>query len=216
MSEHLFPKWTDKLRDLGGLLAGGGGLYAVVIIWFGFSPKSTDVGYAPEQPIPYSHALHVGELGMDCLYCHSTVEKTGFAAIPTTSVCMNCHATIRTQSEKLRPLREAHAANLPVPWVKVHDLPDHAFFNHSAHVNQGVGCVECHGRVDRMEVVSQRQPLSMGWCLTCHRDPAPRLRPRELVTRMDWEPDEDRRVLGERLMAEGNIQPSTNCNTCHR
>lgn len=216
MSEPLFPRWTNKLRDLAGVLGAGGSLYAVVIVWFGFSPKTTNVGYAPEQPVPYSHALHAGELGIDCRYCHDTVERTGYAAIPPTQTCMNCHAAVRTESPKLAPLREAHAAGRPLDWIKVHDLPDYAFFNHSVHVNRGVGCVECHGRVDRMEVVRQEQPLSMGWCLDCHRDPAPRLRPPEFVTQMDWAPDEDRRTLGRRLMEEAGIHPSTDCSICHR
>lgn len=216
MAIPIFPRWTNYLRDLTGVLVAGGGLYATVVIWFGFSPLTTDVGYAPIQPVPYSHALHAGDLGIDCRYCHSTVEQTGHASVPPTATCMNCHKGIRVTSPKLQPLREAHAAGLPLKWVKVHDLPDYVYFNHSAHVTRGVSCVECHGRVDRMEVVTQEQPLSMGWCLECHRDPAPRLREPALVTKLDWQPSEDRRALGERLMKENNIQPSTDCSTCHR
>lgn len=216
MSGNIFPRWTNTVRDLSGLAVVGGAVYATVLVWFGFSPKTTDVGYQPEQPVPYSHALHVGQLGLDCRYCHTTVEVTGHAAIPPTATCMNCHTALQNTSPKLAPLRDAHAKGEPLAWRKVHDLPDYAFFNHSAHVNAGVGCVECHGRVDKMEVVEQVQPLSMGWCLQCHRDPAPRLRPVDQVTNMDWKPGEDPAALGKRLMEQNNIHPRTDCSTCHR
>lgn len=216
MSGNIFPRWTNTVRDLSGLAVVGGAVYATVLVWFGFSPKTTDVGYQPTQPVPYSHALHVGQLGLDCRYCHTTVEVTGHAAIPPTQTCMNCHTTIQTTSPKLAPLRDAHAKGDAVVWRKVHDLPDYAYFNHSAHVNAGVGCVECHGRVDKMEVVEQVQPLSMGWCLQCHRDPAPRLRPADQVTNMNWTPGEDPAALGKRLMEQNNIHPRTDCSTCHR
>jgi hypothetical protein len=216
MSGNIFPRWTNTVRDLSGLAVVGGAVYATVLVWFGFSPKTTDVGYQPTQPVPYSHALHVGQLGLDCRYCHTTVEVTGHAAIPPTQTCMNCHTTIQTTSPKLAPLRDAHAKGEALVWRKVHDLPDYAYFNHSAHVNAGVGCVECHGRVDKMEVVEQVQPLSMGWCLQCHRDPAPRLRPADQVTNMNWTPGEDPAALGKRLMEQNNIHPRTDCSTCHR
>lgn len=213
---HVFPKWIDRARPLVGFLLLGAPLYLVVLLYYGGNPRTTDVGYMPVQPVPYSHALHVGQLGIDCRYCHSTVEVAAQAAIPPTQTCMNCHAKIRTQSPKLLPVRESYATGLPVRWKRVHDLPDFVFFNHSAHVSRGVGCVECHGRVDKMEVVYQQEPLSMAWCLDCHRDPDPRLRPREHVTELDWAPDGDRRTLGSRLRLENAINPSTDCSTCHR
>jgi len=188
----------------------------VLLFIYGFSPQTRDVGYQPVQPVPYSHALHAGELGMDCRYCHSTVERSAKASIPATEVCMNCHASIRTKSEKLTPIRESFATGEPVHWVRVHDLPDFVYFNHSAHVHAGVGCVECHGRVDKMERVYQAKPLSMAWCLDCHRHPDAHLRPAEFETRMDWKPEEDPAVLGHRLRVEHNINPSTDCWTCHR
>lgn len=216
-STFLFPKWVDRLRDvLGVILLGIAPLYIIGLVWYGASPKTTDVGYAPVQPVPYSHALHAGELGIDCRYCHTTVEQAAHAAIPPTQTCMNCHAKIRTTSPKLAVVRDSYATGMPIPWVKVHDLPDYAYFNHSAHVRRGVGCVECHGRVDKMDVVYQAQPLNMGWCLDCHRNPEPRLRPAELVTKMDWQPAEDRATLGKRLRAAHNINPSQDCSTCHR
>jgi hypothetical protein len=194
----------------------GGVLYATVVVTFGFSPKATDVGYAPEQPVAYSHALHVGRLGIDCRYCHSTVERSAHAAIPPTQTCMNCHSVIRANSEKLIPVKGGYATGMPVEWVRVHDLPDYVYFDHSAHVRRGVGCVSCHGRVDTMETVSQVEPLSMGWCLDCHRNPERHLRPVEFVTRLDWVPEEDRVALGRRLREEHNINPRVDCNTCHR
>jgi hypothetical protein len=208
---------VDRLRDvLGAILLGILPLYLVILVWYGASPRTTDVGYAPVQPIPYSHALHAGQLGIDCRYCHNTVEVAAHAAIPPTQTCMNCHAKIRTTSPKLVALRESYTTGMPIPWVKVHDLPDYAYFNHSAHVRRGVGCVECHGRVDKMEVVYQAQPLSMGWCLDCHRNPEPRLRPVDQVTNMAWQPEGDRAELGRKLRAALNLNPSQDCSTCHR
>ena len=213
----LFPEWVDKLRPLfGGLLLGVAPLYLILLVWYGGSPKTTDVGYAPEQPVPYSHALHAGELGIDCRYCHNTVEIAAHAAIPPTGTCMNCHTKIRVSSPKLQQVRESYATGLPIPWVRVHDLPDYVYFNHSAHVRRGVGCVECHGRVDKMEVVYQAKPLSMGWCLGCHRNPESTLRPVEFVTKMDWQTSEDRDVLGRRRREAYGLSPSEDCSTCHR
>ena len=190
--------------------------YFAALIYFGASPRTTDVGYAPRQPVPYSHALHAGDLGIDCRYCHSTVEVAARAAVPPTQTCMNCHSRIRAQSAKLIPVRESYATGMPIEWVRVHDLPDYAYFNHSAHVRRGVGCVSCHGRVDKMEVISQVEPLSMGWCLDCHRNPEKHLRPQEYVTKMDWVPPEDQATLGKRLCEANNINPSVDCSTCHR
>ena len=216
-SRHfVFPKWSNLLRPALAVLLVGGPVYLVALAWFGGSPKTLDIGYAPVQPVPYSHALHAGKLGIDCRYCHNTVEAAAFAAVPPTQTCMNCHAKVRANSDKLAIVRESYATGMPVPWVKVHDLPDYVYFNHSAHVRRGVGCVECHGRVDRMELVSQVQTLSMAWCLDCHRNPDRRLRPPEFVTQMDWTPSEDPAALGKRLRAERNINPSTDCYTCHR
>jgi hypothetical protein len=167
--------------------------------------------------VPYSHALHVGELGLDCRYCHSTVEKSAKAAVPPAATCMNCHAGIRDDSKKLLPVRESFANGTTVDWVRVHDLPDYVYFNHSAHVTRGVGCESCHGRVDQMEKVYQVQPLTMGWCLDCHRAPEQHLRPRSEVTTMGYQPaGGDQLELGRKLRTENQINPPTNCSTCHR
>jgi len=211
-----FPKWTWVLRPGIAAAAVGGLVYASIVIYLGFSPKATDVGYSPEQPVPYSHALHVGQLGMDCRYCHTGVEVAAAATIPPTQTCMNCHSKVRANSEKLIPVRESYATGMPVPWIRIHDLPDYVYFDHSAHVRRGVGCVSCHGRIDTMEVVFQDKSLSMGWCLECHRSPENHLRPVEFVTQLDWVPSEDQLALGMRLRETNNINPPTDCNTCHR
>ena len=211
-----FPRWVNLIRPGLAIVILTAPVYLVVLVATGGSPKTTDVGYQPEQPVPYSHALHVGQLGLDCRYCHSTVETAAFAAIPPTQTCMNCHKALRATSPKLLPVRESYATGMPVPWVKVHDLPDYVYFDHSAHVRRGVGCVSCHGRVDKMEVVAQVQPLSMSWCLDCHRHPEPNLRPPEAVTAMDWVAPEDPESYGRRLRSARAINPSTDCWTCHR
>jgi menaquinone reductase, multiheme cytochrome c subunit len=212
----IFPKWINLLRPILAASLVLVPAYLVVLIAYGASPETTAVGYQPVQPVPYSHALHAGKLGIDCRYCHTTVEVAAHAALPPTQVCMNCHAKVRATSPKLLPIRESYASGLPVPWVRVHDLPDYVYFSHSAHVRRGVGCVECHGRVDTMEVVTQVQRLSMGWCLDCHRNPERHLRPPGMVTKMDWVAPEDPEVVGRQLRQQYDINPSTECWTCHR
>ena len=212
----IFPRWVDDLRPLVGGTLVVVPVYLLALLYYAGSPRTTDVGYEPKQPVPYSHKLHAGEMGLDCRYCHNTVEHTAQALIPPTATCMNCHTNIWPESPKLLPVRESYATGLPVHWVRVHDLPDYVYFNHSAHVRRGVGCVECHGRVDKMDVVYQAQELSMAWCLDCHRDPDEHLRPIEEVTNMSWRPAEDRRTLGRRLREQNAIQPSEDCGTCHR
>jgi len=216
MTPFVFPRWANKTRALAGVVLGVAPIYLIGLVWYGFSPKTTDVGYQPEQPVPYSHALHAGKLGIDCRYCHNTVEVAAHAAIPPTATCMNCHERIWTQSEKLLPVRESAATGRSVEWKKVHDLPDYVYFNHSAHVSRGVGCVTCHGRVDEMEEVHQVEPLSMSWCLTCHRNPDPNLRPPEQATNMTWAPPGDATEFGKALREKHNLNPSTDCSTCHR
>jgi hypothetical protein len=216
MNRTPFPNWTNSLRIWLGAALAGIPVYLFLLIAYGTHAKTTAVGYMPEQPVPYSHAMHAGQLGIDCRYCHTTVENAAMAALPTTQICMNCHQKVRAGSEKLIPVRESFATGMPIPWIKVHDLPDYVYFNHSAHVTRGIGCASCHGRIDKMEVVSQDQPLTMGWCLDCHRQPEKFLRPVEDVTRMDWTAGDDQLELGRRLRTERNINPSTDCATCHR
>lgn len=214
MKPFVFPRWANKTVHVAGAVLGIAPLYLIGLIWYGASPKTLDVGYAPTQPIPYSHALHAGELGIDCRYCHRTVEEAAHAAVPSTETCMNCHSKVRTTSPKLEPLRDSWTKGTALEWTKVHDLPDYVYFNHSAHVRRGVGCVSCHGRVDQMPVVIQDQPLSMGWCLDCHRAPENHLRPPSEVTNMTWQPSSP--TEGMDLRKANHINPSTDCSTCHR
>jgi len=205
---NLFP----HVSLLGALF---GGVFLIFGIWYYFSPEYTDVGYQPEQPVPYSHRLHAGQLGIDCRYCHSAVEIADHSNIPPTQTCMNCHKQIRTESLKLLPVRESWATGDPVPWVKVHKLPDYAHFSHKVHVANGVGCETCHGRIDEMETVRQVEPLSMGWCLECHRQPELYLRPNTEITTMGYvQPANFVERNMERVRTE-HIEPPTNCSTCH-
>jgi menaquinone reductase, multiheme cytochrome c subunit len=215
-SEFQFPKWTNAIRPLATAALLGGAVYTVVLIAYGLSPQTTNVGYAPEQPVPYSHAVHVSELGLECVYCHSTVEVAAQASLPPTQTCMNCHNSVFPDKESLAPVLVSYETGLPIEWLRVHDLPDFVFFNHSAHLTAGVSCVSCHGRVDQMDVVAQIESLSMKWCLDCHRDPDPHLRPRDKVANLAWVPEGDARELGATLRAQNGIQPSTSCSICHR
>ncbi len=213
---NLFPKWVNHLRFalpltavvLGGLAFGGVSYFA--------SPSNTDVGYRPLQPVAYSHKLHAGDLDIDCRYCHVFVESSAVATIPPTKVCMNCHTLVGINSDKLKPVRESWVGGRPIEWVRVHELPGYAYFDHSLHLNAGVGCVSCHGRVDRMEVVSQEESLSMGWCLDCHRDPLPNLRPKNELTNMTWTASPDDEIYMAEFSQTRSIDPPEDCTGCHR
>ncbi len=217
MKQWAFPAWIDPARGLAGLLLWVAPAYAIAGTLLAGAPRTTDVGYMPPQPIPNSHALHAGGLGMDCRYCHAGVDRAANAPVPTPATCMNCHRTIWAESPQLTRLRESAETGAPVPWVRVHDLPDFVFFDHGAHVGRGVGCVSCHGRVDQMVEVWQDQPLSMKWCLACHRAPEPHLRPLAQVTNMTWRaPAGDEAASGQALRDREGIAPPTDCSTCHR
>ena len=201
--------------------------FAVAVIWYYATPAYSRVGFTPVQPINFSHELHVGKVGLDCTFCHSSVTDSAVASIPTTLVCWNCHGqekgAIRWDSGQLAPLREARQSGLASPWVRVHKLPDYAFFNHAVHVQRGVSCVSCHGRVDQMDVVRHEQPLSMAWCLDCHRHPEPALRPRDQVTNLSWEAARDPQLRGRTqqefaafIRDHTDISPPLNCSGCHR
>src|SRR5258705_7160451 len=213
---QILPPWSNRLPLAGALAAGLGGVAVVGFFWYFGSPRFTDVGYQPTQPVPYSHRLHVGELGLDCRYCHASVEVSPVANIPPTAVCMNCHRVVKRDSEKLAPIRDSASSGRPMRWVRVHELPDFAYFAHNVHVAAGIGCVTCHGRIDEMEVVTQMQPLSMGWCLECHRDPGPNRRPVSEVTNMKWMPPKDSVALAARLQTERPVHPPVTCSGCHR
>ena len=187
-------------------------------ISFYCTPKYTRVGYAPEQPVPFSHELHAGTLGMSCLYCHTNVERSPHSNVPSTQTCMSCHTQIKATSPLLSPVRESWTSGDPVNWKRIHKVPDYAYFNHSLHVNRGVGCISCHGRVNEMNVVYHDQPLSMGWCLECHRNPENHLRPLDEIVNFDWKPPfgETQADVGRKLIEQLHINPGQNCQGCHR
>ena len=180
------------------------------------SPWVTQAGVARKQPIQFSHERHVAGNGLDCRYCHTSVEESSFAGIPPTKTCMNCHSQIFSTSPYLEPVRQSFRSDRPIEWTRVHDLPDFVYFNHSIHVNKGVGCTTCHGQVDRMPLMWQEHSLQMEWCLDCHRHPERYVRPREAVFRVDYAPPPNQLELGTRLVSEYHIRRLTNRSTCHR
>lgn len=188
---------------------------------FGESTYATLVGWTQDQPVPFSHQHHVGELDIDCRYCHSTVEVAAEAGLPSTQLCMTCHSQLWTEAEMLAPVRESLAEDRPLRWRRVADVPDYVFFDHSIHIDRGVSCVACHGRIDQMPLTFRAQPFQMQWCLDCHRNPQAALRPPDQVTRMDWS-DWDgsaaATAFGRRMMEAHNIEPERldDCALCHR
>jgi hypothetical protein len=182
------------------------------------STWATEMGVPRQQPVPFSHEHHVRGLGLDCRYCHTTVEKSSFAGMPPTQTCMTCHSQLWTNAELLKPVRESWRTGVPLQWTRVHNLPGYVYFDHSIHVNKGIGCSTCHGQVDQMPLVWQTQPLQMGWCLQCHRQPEQFIRPRDQVFNMDWQPPANQLEMGKRLVEEYGIRKEqlTNCSVCHR
>ncbi len=183
---------------------------------------TTDVQVARKQPVPFSHKHHVTGVGLDCRYCHTSVEESSFANIPPVETCMTCHSQIWTESPLLEPIRESYRTGNPIEWVRIHDLPDFVYFNHSIHVHKGIGCQTCHGQVDQMPLMWKVNTLNMEWCLECHREPERYVRPREEVFNMAWTPMDERghavsqALLGAQLVQDYDINPSTDCSTCHR
>lgn len=213
---HPSSNTISRVSIFGGVFI----LAGVVWLWVTFlrSAYVTQVGVAREQPIPFSHEHHVSGLGIDCRYCHTSVEESSFAGLPPTETCMTCHSQIWADSPVLEPIRASFRTDRSIEWVRVHNLPDFVYFNHSIHVNKGIGCESCHGRVDQMPLVWKTESLQMEWCLECHRAPEKFIRPREEVFTMGWQPPEDQLILGRRLVAEYhiNVKQLTNCSVCHR
>ncbi|MBA1242170.1 MULTISPECIES: cytochrome c3 family protein [Pseudomonas] len=216
---QIFSRGADLWLRL-GLLGLFGGLATVFLCatLLARSDYATLRGWTIDQPVPFSHQHHVGGLKLDCQYCHTSVATSAQATLPPTETCMTCHSQVWTNADLLEPLRQSLTRNQPLHWNRVAQLPDYVYFHHDVHVTAGVGCVECHGRVDTMPLMRRAEPFQMQWCVDCHRDPAPRLRPREAVTQMDWQTREDRRELGQRLLREYHIDTRdlTSCSVCHR
>jgi len=204
-----------------GLVLVGGAVTADVTYYF--TPKYSRVGYEPIQPVPFSHAVHVEQLGMDCRYCHTTVTKSWFSSIPSASTCMNCHNQVLKDDPRLALVRESATNGVPIHWVEIHMLPEYVYFNHAVHVRRGISCVECHGRIDQMDEVRHAKSFTMEFCLNCHRDPAEFIRPENKVTDLGWQWNTNAEVAAEmqatngvRFVHDWHVQSLQNCSACHR
>lgn len=239
---NFFPRWSNWLPlklaicsfvIVCGLTAG---------TWYYVTPKYTKVGYEPIQPVPFPHDIHVTQLGMDCRYCHSFVEVAAHSNVPTTQTCIACHQQVQKDNPKLEPVRASWKTQDPVEWVWIHRLPDYVFYNHAAHVNRGISCASCHGQVNHMPAMYDAKPMSMKWCLECHRYPENFLRPEDQITNLDWKPEDvnpaefvakygkpagvtedwskkthlTQQEIGQTLKERWHIRTSENCQACHR
>lgn len=213
---QIFPKWANNAPLYAAVGMAVLALGAPAFVWYYFSPEYTDVGYRPIQPVPFSHALHAGQLELDCRYCHAQVERAAVASVPPTQVCMNCHSLVMRDSPNLAVIRDSLSSGRPVEWVRVHKVPEYAYFDHSVHIKAGVGCSSCHGDIRSMEVVTQQEPLSMGWCLECHREPDLHLRPYDQITNTTWKPARDQLAFAAAVKAERGLAPPEDCSACHR
>ncbi len=215
---NFFPRWANwvplKLLLIAAVLT----TVLTLGVWYYFTPKYTRVGYMPDQPAPFSHALHAEQLGMDCRYCHSFVEVSGHSNIPDTQTCMACHSQIKSTSPKLAAVKASWESGLPIQWVRIHKAPDYVYFNHAAHVNRGVSCFSCHGQINDMATVWQAEPQSMAWCLECHRAPEKFLRPQSEVFNLNWHAASPaaQLAMGTQFKKEWNINPPLTCGGCHR
>jgi Cytochrome c7 and related cytochrome c len=213
---HRSTNTLSKVSIFGAIFVAGFALW--VLLGINRSPYVTRAGEMRDQPVPFSHQHHVGGIGIDCRYCHTSVEVSASAGLPPTKTCMNCHSQIWNQSPMLEPVRASFRSGESLEWTRVHDLPDFVYFNHSAHVNRGMACVVCHGRVDRMPLMTQENSLQMEWCLECHRHPERYVRPVEHVfdPAWTWEQGHSQAEDGPRLAKEYKLKPRTSCSTCHR
>ena len=215
---NVFPKWVNTI-PIKVIVAIILMTTAVVLgITYYATPKYTRVGYAPTQPVAFSHALHAGQLEIDCRYCHTYVDRSEHSSVPATQVCMTCHSMVRKDDPMLAPVLDSYESGEPIPWVRIHKTPDYVYFNHAVHVNRGISCMECHGRVDQMDVVEHSKSLSMSFCLDCHRNPEDFIRPPEEVYNLDWErPDTDEfKEEAVSLVHDWKVNPPQSCSGCHR
>ena len=214
---QIFHRSTNTISRVS--LFGGVGVIAVLVATLAAINRSsyvTDVGVARSQPVQFSHKHHVSDDGIDCRYCHTSVEESSFAGIPSTKICMNCHTQIWAESPILAPVRESFRTGKSLEWTRVNNLPGFVYFDHSIHVHKGVGCATCHGRVDQMPLMWREHTLYMEWCLECHRNPERFVRPRDQVFNMDWQSPADQIAFGEKLVQEYKIERLTSCSVCHR
>jgi hypothetical protein len=215
---NVFPKWvnTVPIKVIVAIIL----IKTAVVLGVTYytTPKYTRVGYEPTQPVAFSHALHSGQLDIDCRYCHTFVDRAAHSNVPTTQVCMTCHSMVRKDDPILAPIRDSYESGEPIPWVRIHKTPDYVYFNHSVHVNRGISCMECHGSVQEMDVVQHSKSLSMGFCLECHRNPEEYIRPPEEVYNLDWErPDTEefnKEAVG--FVHDWKVNPPQSCSGCHR
>lgn len=216
-SAQVFGPGATSVARFGILCAVGG----LVLLFLGLelyvrSPYVTGVGIPVDQPIPFSHKHHVGDDGIDCRYCHTTVETSSFAGMPSSQTCMNCHSQIWAGSPVLEPVRQSVATGLPLQWNRVTQVPGFVYFDHSIHIQKGVGCASCHGQVDQMPLTTKAQSMQMSFCLDCHQNPQNSLRPRDQVFNMAWQPPSTQTQDGLRLMHEYNVDKKVSCSVCHR
>ncbi len=211
---HRSANTLSRLSIYGAVFIVAGLSYALYAI--GESPYFTEVNVAREQPVPFSHKHHSGVLGIDCRYCHTSVEESSFAGLPPTQTCMTCHSQIWVNSPMLEPVRASYREDRSIAWTRVNALPDFAYFDHSIHVHKGIGCTTCHGPVAEMPLTWRTQTLYMAWCLDCHRQPEKYARPREDVFKVDYQPPPNQMELGAKLVREYKIKKLTDCTTCHR
>ena len=217
---NIFPKWANRLP---AMIILGVSLMGAAVLWgisYYATPKYTRVGYRPKQPVSFDHSIHVSQLGMDCRYCHTYVDRSEHAHVPDSSTCMNCHTQIKPDSPALAPIRDSFTSGQPVEWIRIHKTPDYVYFNHSVHVNRGISCVECHGNVDKMTEVYHAKSLSMAFCLDCHRSPEDFIRPVDKVYDLNWNwpgmnPEESRKQRLQ-MVEDWNVQPPQSCSGCHR
>ena len=215
----LFPRWTNSVSKVMAVTTLLVPVVAIGALWYtARTPFVTNEGIEYDQPVQFDHRHHNWEQGIDCRYCHTSVEVSATAGIPSTTLCIGCHNQVWNKSPRLEPVRKAFFEQKPIEWIRVHDVPEFVYFNHSIHVNKGVGCITCHGRVDQMPVIHQAMPMTMQWCIACHRTPGPSLRPVELVTNMTWIPPtgEAGTKLAADLIEKYDVKPRSSCTTCHR
>jgi hypothetical protein len=217
---QFFPKSANMIALLSLILiAGGAGGALTIIIGTSRTPYNTDQNVSINQPVPFSHKHHVKGLGIDCRHCHFSVEDSSFAGIPASKTCMTCHSQIWNEAPMLEPVRESYREDKSIEWIRVHDVPDYVYFNHSIHVAKGIGCATCHGQVDEMPLMKKANTLQMQWCMDCHWHPEMNLRPRAEITNLNWHPPsdpEEHLALAKQLAEEYNVQSKVSCSVCHR